>query len=186
MVSAVLGVALVAISLALDVFAVCVGVGIRGATLGAKFRIGAAFATSEVFMNLCGVGIGSLAGRAIGDIAAYIGFAALVGIGAYTVMESLRGDVEQFDLSRGFGLIVASLSISVDSLGVGFSIVYLRVPVPITLGAIAFASVCASSLGLAFGSSFGRAVGPRAGLFAGFALMATGALFAILKFLHIQ
>ncbi len=186
MVPAALSVALVAVSLALDVFAVCVGVGARGATRAEKIRIGAAFATAEVLMNSVGIGLGALAGRALGDIAAYVGFVALVGIGAYMILETLRGSDDEFDLSRGFGLIVASLSISLDSLGIGFSIPYIHVPVALTLGAIAFASVSASSLGLILGGVVGRAVGERADLFAGIMLVATGVLFTILKYLRMQ
>jgi putative Mn2+ efflux pump MntP len=186
MVAAALRVALVAFSLALDVFAVSVGVGMRGTTRAAKIRIGFAFAAAEVAMNLAGVGLGAIAGRAIGEIAAYIGFAALVGVGVFMVIETFRTEKEEFDLSHGWGLAVASLSISLDSLGIGFSIVYIGVPVAVTLGAIALASVISTTLGLAFGKNFGSAVGERAGLFAGFVLIATGGLFAALKYAHIQ
>ncbi len=185
MFSAIISVALIAFSLALDTFAVCVGVGMRGVSRGAKFRLGAAFATAEVTMNVVGAGLGALAGRAIGDVAAYFGFAALIGVGAYMVIEALRESEAQLDLSQGFGLLVAALSMSLDSLGIGFSIVYIRVPLVITLGAIAFASVTSTTLGLALGRRFGSVVGERAGLVAGFVLMATGALFGVLKALRI-
>jgi len=186
MVAAALRVVLLAFSLALDVFAVSVGVGMRGTTRAAKVRIGLAFAGAEVLMNLVGVGLGAIAGRAIGEIAAYIGFAALVGVGVFMVIETFRAEKEEFDLSRGWGLAVASLSISLDSLGIGFSIVYIGVPVVVTLGAIALASVISTTLGLAFGKNFGTVVGERAGLIAGFILIATGGLFAALKYAHIQ
>lgn len=185
MLSAILRVTLVAASLALDVFAVSVGVGIRGASTRSKFQIGAAFAGAEVLMNLVGAGIGAAAGRAIGDVAGYLGFLALVGVGIYMIVESLRAEEEDFDLSRGWGLFVASLSISLDSLGIGFSIVYIGVPVGITLGAIAFASIGATALGLGLGKHFGSVIGERAGIVAGFVLIGTGALFAVLKFLHV-
>jgi len=186
MIAAVLRVALVAISLALDVFAVSVGVGMRGTTRAAKFRIGAAFASAEVGMNLVGAGIGAVAGRAIGDVAAYIGFTALVGVGIYMIVESIRAKEEQLDLSAGWGLMLASLSISLDSLGIGFSIVYIGVPIAVTLGAIALASILSTTLGLAFGKRFGSTVGERAGLIAGVVLIATGGLFATLKYLHAE
>jgi putative Mn2+ efflux pump MntP len=188
MVAAALRVALVAFSLALDVFAVSVGVGMRGTTRAAKVRIGCAFATAEVAMNLAGVGLGAIVGRTIGEIAAYIGFTALAGVGVFMVLETFRAkaEKEEFDLSHGWGLAVASLSISLDSLGIGFSIVYIGVPVAVTLGAIALASVISTTLGLAFGKNFGSAVGERAGLFAGFVLIATGVLFAALKYAHVQ
>jgi putative Mn2+ efflux pump MntP len=185
MLSAALRVLLVALSLALDVFAVCVGVGMRGVTTSAKVRIGVAFATAEVAMNLVGAGLGAVAGKAIGEVAAYIGFAALVGVGIYMIVESLRAEEEDFNLSRGWGLFIASLSISLDSLGIGFSIVYIGVPLVVTLSAIAVASIASTSLGLAFGKKFGARVGERAGIIAGFVLIATGAFFALLKYLNV-
>ncbi len=173
-----------AISLALDVFAVSVGVGIRGASRGAKFRIGAAFASAEVVMNLIGAGLGALAGRAIGNVAGYIGFAALVGVGIYMIYESAAEGEGGLDLSRGWGLFIGALSISLDSLGIGFSIVYIGVPLAVTLGAIALASIASTALGLTFGERFGARVGERAGSVAGIVLILTGGLFAALKYFH--
>ncbi len=185
MVLAALRVALLALSLALDVFAVSIGVGVRGVSAGARWRIGAAFATAEVMMNLIGAGLGAIVGRMLGEVAGYLGFAALVGVGIYMVIETLREREGSFDLSRGFGLFIASLSISLDSLGVGFSIVYIGVPLPITLGAIAVASIAATTLGLTFGHVLGKRAEERAGIFGGVALIATGVLFAALKYFKI-
>ncbi len=186
MLSAALRVAVVALSLGLDVFAVCVGVGMRGVTTSAKIRIGIAFASAEIAMNLIGAGLGAIAGKAIGDVAAYIGFAALVGVGAYMIYESVREGETDFDLSRGWGLFIASLSISLDSLGIGFSIVYIGVPIVVTLAAIAVTSVASTTLGLAFGKRFGLKVGERAGWFAGIVLILTGLLFGALKHFNVQ
>jgi manganese efflux pump family protein len=181
-----LRVVLVAVSLALDVFAVSVGVGIKGVTRPAMLRIGAAFATAEVAMNLVGAGIGAMAGHAIGGVAAYLGFAALIGVGIYMVVEAIGEGKESFDLSHGWGLLAASLSISLDSLGIGFSIVYIGVPLPITLTAIAIASVTSTFLGLGLGKRVGARIGERAGLIAGFVLIATGVVFALLKYFKIE
>jgi manganese efflux pump family protein len=175
-------VALLAVSLALDVFAVSVGVGMRGLSTAARIRIGASFATAEVMMNLIGWGLGALAGRLLGQVSGYLGFAALVGVGAYMIVEELRESETQLDLSRGWGLFVASLSISLDSLGVGFSIAYIPIPIWLTLGAIAAASIIATTLGLAFGSLLGARAERWAGLAGGVALIGTGLLFAALKF----
>jgi len=181
MVSPALRVALVAVSLALDVFAVCVGIGIRGAPRGAKFRIGLSFAAAEVTMNLVGAGLGAAVGTMIGGVAGYLGFAALIGVGTYMIVETLRETSTTFDLSRGWGLFSASLAISLDSLGIGFSIVYIGVPLPLTLGAIAVASVTSTALGLTFGRLLGRRVEEWAGLLGGVALVVTGIAFAVLR-----
>lgn len=188
MFAAALRVALVAVSLALDVFAVSVGVGIRGVTRPAMFRIGFSFAFAEIAMNLIGAGIGAVAGRAIGGIAAYIGFTALIGVGIFMLIEALRegdSDGPGLDLSRGVGLFLASLSISLDSLGIGFSIVYIHVPLVVTLGAIAFASVASTFLGLGFGKYFGKATGEYAGIVAGVVLILTGLAFAAARYFHL-
>jgi putative Mn2+ efflux pump MntP len=183
--AAVLRVLLIAFSLALDVFAVSVGVGIRGVPTAAKVRIGLAFATAEIVMNLIGAGLGALVGKAVGDVAGYIGFVALIGVGIYMIVETVRATEEEFDLSRGWGLFVASMSISLDSLGIGFTIVYIGVPIVVTLAAIGVASISATALGLTFGRVLGKRIENSAGLIAGYVLIATGAIFAILKYLKI-
>ncbi len=185
--SAALRVALVALSLALDVLAVSIGVGVGGKlSTRARVRVGLSFAGAEVVMNLAGVGIGAATGRAIGEVAAYVGFGALIMVGGYMVVDALRGREQPLDLSSGFGLFIASLSISLDSLGVGFSILYIGVPVVVTLAAIAVASVAATTAGLAFGRLFGKRVEDSAGVVAGFALIGTGLLFVTLKVKGVQ
>jgi putative Mn2+ efflux pump MntP len=103
-IAAFVKVVFVAASLGLDVFAVSVGVGMRGMTTAQKIRIGLAFTTAEVSMTVIGVGIGNVAGRLIGDVAGYLGFAALVAVGSYMVIETLReSEAGGFDLSQGWG-----------------------------------------------------------------------------------
>ena len=176
-------VALIAGSLGLDVFAVCVGVGMRGATTAAKLRIGAAFATAEVTMTLIGAGLGMAIGRVIGQVAGYLGFGALVFIGAYMIVETIRETEREFDLSRGWGLMLAALSISVDSLGIGFSILYVGAPVVVSLAAIGVASVLSTTLGLTFGRMLGVRAERGAGLWAGIVLILTGVGFTLEKVL---
>jgi putative Mn2+ efflux pump MntP len=178
----------VALSLGLDVFAVCVGVGMRGMERAAKIRIGAAFTTAEVGMTLLGVVLGKVVGSLIGDAAGSIGFAALAGVGGYMIYEAIR-EVEEgqdvFDLSRGWGLFLGALSISLDSLGIGFSILYIGVPLVVSLICIAIASVVSTTLGLALGKRLGLVAEEFAALAAGIVLVLTGLTFAALKYYHI-
>ncbi|MFN2450151.1 MAG: manganese efflux pump MntP family protein [Candidatus Baltobacteraceae bacterium] len=178
---------IVAVSLGLDVFAVGIGVGMRGASWALKIRIGAAFAGAEVLMNLAGVGLGRLAGSLLGEVAGYIGFAALFCIGAYMTYEALREAEAKtpLDFSRGWGLFIGALSISLDSLGIGFSILYIGVPLVLSLAVIFVVSIGATTAGLTLGRALGRRVEERAELFAGIVLMLTGAGFALAKAFHI-
>jgi putative Mn2+ efflux pump MntP len=177
----------VALSLGLDVFAVSVGVGMKGSDVGLKIRIGAAFAFAEVSMTVLGVLLGQAAGKLLGDAAGYLGFAALVGVGVYMIYEALHGTEEGggFDLSRGFGLVLGALSISLDSLGIGFSILYIGVPLGISLVFIGVASIISTTLGLMLGKRLGVVAEEKAALWAGIVLVLTGLAFAGLKFFHV-
>ncbi len=181
-VAAALKIAFVAASLGLDVFAVCVGVGVRGTDRALKFRIGIAFACAEVGMTLLGVVLGAAAGKLLGDFAGYLGFIALTVVGAYMVYEALRaGNSRGFDLSRGWGLFLGALSISLDSLGIGFSILFIGVPLIVSIVCIAAASILSTTLGLTLGKALGARMGDVAALWAGIILAATGVAFGALK-----
>lgn len=185
--AAAVKVLVIAVALALDVFAVSVGVGIRGIPTRSKLRIGTAFACAEVGMNLLGAGLGLLAGRLVGTSAGYLGFVALVVMGIYMMRESSTafGGPARLDLTRGGGLFLASLAISLDSLGVGFSILYVGVPLPVSLIIIAAVSVASTLLGLTLGGLFGAVAERRAAFVGGLLLALTGAAFIALKALHL-
>jgi manganese efflux pump family protein len=177
----------VALALALDVFAVSVGVGVRGVPRKTKIRIGIAFACAEIVMNLVGAGLGIVAGKLIGHVAGYIGFAALIGLGIYMMKES-RSELSEgakLDLSQGFGLLLAALSISLDSLGIGFSILYIGVPLVESLVVIGIVSVCSTTLGLSIGQRIGARAESNAAFLGGVILLLTGIVFAVLKALNI-
>ncbi|MFN2461041.1 MAG: manganese efflux pump MntP family protein [Candidatus Velthaea sp.] len=184
--AAALKIAIVALSLGLDVFAVSVGVGMRGSDRATKIRIGAAFAAAEVTMTLAGVLIGTVAGKLLGDVAGYLGFAALAFVGVYMIYEAVLSEAKGgFDLSRGWGLFLGALSISLDSLGIGFSILFIGVPLGVSVVVIAVASVLSTALGLALGKALGQWAEDAAALGAGIILIATGLGFAALKYWHV-
>ena len=185
--AAFLKIIVVAVSLGLDVFAVSVGVGMKGTDRNVKIRIGIAFAFAEVTMTVLGVLIGQAAGKLLGDTAGYLGFAALVGVGIYMIYESVRESETSggFDLSKGWGLVLGALSISLDSLGIGFSILYIGVPLVISLITIGITSVLSTTLGLMLGKRLGQVAEERAALWAGIILILTGVAFAALKYFQI-
>jgi manganese efflux pump family protein len=177
----------IALSLALDVFAVSIGVGVRGISGALKLRIGLAFASAEVAMTVIGALLGRALGHLIGDVAGYFGFAALILLGIYMMVESCRieSDTQKFDLSKGWGLFLAALSISLDSLGIGFSILYVGVPMPVSLIVIAAVSVTSTALGLAIGGRLGGFAERYSAFLGGLLLLLTGCAFAALKALHL-
>ena len=138
-------------------------------------------------MNIAGAGLGLLAGRLLGNVAGYIGFAALIALGIYMMRESRTqfSGAAKLDLSKGWGLAVASLSISLDSLGIGFSILYVGVPMPISLAIIGVVSVCATAAGLVVGERLGTFAERYAAFVGGLLLALTGLAFTLLKAFHL-
>lgn len=134
-------------------------------------------------MNLAGVGLGHLAGQLLGNVAGYIGFCALIVLGGYMIIAARRESERKspIDMSRGWGLLVASLSISMDSLGIGFSILYIGAPLILTLAVIFAVSICATVLGLTLGRMLGRRAEEGAELWAGIVLALTGVAFVLAK-----
>ena len=133
-------------------------------------------------MTAVGAGLGRLTGTFLGDRAAYLGYIALAGVGAYMIVETVRESERRIDLSHGWGLFTAALSISLDSLGIGFTIVYIGVPFGVCLAVIAISSIICSSSGLIFGRFLGRRAEESAGVIAGAVLIVTGILFAFLRY----
>jgi putative Mn2+ efflux pump MntP len=178
-------VALIAGSLGFDTFAVSIGIGMGELSMLSRVRVALAFASAEVGMTFIGTLVGRGVQQVLGDMAGYLGFTALVLIGVYMIVETVRGTESSFDLSRGWGLLLASLSISLDALGIGFSIPYLNVPFGVMFAAIALASGSAAALGLSMGRLFGSRVERASGTIAGIVLILTGLTFAFLHYEHI-
>src|ERR1700731_4009471 len=108
----------VAVAVGFDVLAISIGVGITQIPWQASGRLGISFETAEIVMKANGSELATGAGRLFGTIAQWIGLVLLALVGVFMIIESYRlGKKKSFDPTRGAGLIVASLSISLDSLG---------------------------------------------------------------------
>jgi putative Mn2+ efflux pump MntP len=143
----------VAIAIGLDVFAISVGVGITKAEWPVRLRLGAAFATAEITMQLIGYGLGTGAGRLLGQVAEWVGLGLLALVGAFMIHESFNeSSAPSVDLTRGAGLLIASLSISLDSLGVGFALPALGIPLLPLLITVSITTTIFTFVGMAFGN----------------------------------
>ncbi len=172
-----------ALAVGLDVLAMSLGVGVAGLAHDASLRVGLAFASSEIAMQVIGYGLGAGASRLSGEIAAYVGFALLASIGLLMVRNSFRQSTEaKFDATRGAGLFIASLSISLDSLGVGIALPALAIPLLPLLITVSITTTIFTLAGLAFGARLGERYERNAERAAGTILVALAVLFAIERF----
>jgi putative Mn2+ efflux pump MntP len=170
----------VAIAIGLDVFAISVGVGITKAEWSTRIRLGAAFATAEITMQVIGYELGTGAGKLFGEIAEWIGFVLLALVGAFMIHESFDHSSEpSFDLTRGVGLLITSLSISLDSLGVGFALPAIGIPLLPLLITVSITTSIFTFVGLAFGQRLGERYEHEAQRVAGAMLILLALLFSI-------
>ena len=147
----------VAFAVGFDVFAVSIGVGVAQLALDSILRVGFAFAGSEIAMQAIGYELGAGAGHMLGEVAAYAGFTLLAAIGFVMIRASLRRpSEEEFDATREAGLLITSLSISLDSLGVGIALPAVSIPLLPLLTTVSITTTFFTLIGLAFGAHLGE------------------------------
>jgi putative Mn2+ efflux pump MntP len=147
----------VAFAVGLDVLALSIGVGIARLSPGASLRVGSAFAVAEIAMQLIGYGLGATASRILGEVADAISLALLFLIGSVMIAKSFEYLPDaHFETANGTGLLLASLSISLDSLGVGIALPALGIPLIPLLVTISITTISFTLTGLAFGAVLGE------------------------------
>jgi manganese efflux pump family protein len=121
----IIEIALIAVALGCDAFAVGLGVGCRFCAPRQIFRLSFHFGLFQFMMPLAGW----LAGRHIlvwtQTWGPWIAFGLLMSIGGRMVIEGLQPPEEETecaDPTRGFSLVMLSVATSIDALGVGFSL----------------------------------------------------------------
>lgn len=170
----------VAFAVGLDVLAVSVGVGVARLAWDASLRVGFVFAGSEITMQLVGYELGMGAGRMLGEVAAYAGFALLALIGFSMVRSSLSGDRDsKVDPTKGASLAITALSISLDSLGVGIALPAVSIPITPLLVTVSMTTTVFTLIGLSFGARLGARYEKGAERMAGTMLLVLAVLFTI-------
>jgi putative Mn2+ efflux pump MntP len=169
----------VAFAVGLDVFAISLAVGTAQLNRKASVRVGMAFASAEIVMQLAGYGLGTGANRIFGEVAVYVGFALLACIGVMMFANSFRHSSEaKFDATHGLGLLIASLSISLDSLGIGIALPALGIALLPLLVTVSITTTVFTLIGLSFGARLGERYERNAERAAGIILVALAVLFA--------
>lgn len=163
--------ALLVLSLGVDTLAVAVGLGISGAGRGNRLRVGASFALFEGGMPLVGFLLGHVVSATLGGLASLLGIAVLLGVGAWMIYEALEDEDEPGSaVDTWRGLLLTSLSVSMDELAVGFSMGALGLPILLAVLLIAAQAFLLTFVGTALGNRIGARLAERAELAAGLVL----------------
>jgi putative Mn2+ efflux pump MntP len=169
----------IAVGLAMDAFAVSLGIGLKQCQVSPRttLRLAWHFGLFQFFMPILGWLAGLTFARWITGIDHWIAFGLLAAIGGKMIYEALWGDEEKraaTDATRGFSLVVLSVATSIDALAVGLSLALLGVQIwypAVIIGVVAFAF---TAVGLHIGRRFGALLGKRMEIVGGLILIGIG------------
>ena len=169
---------IIAIGLAMDAFAVSVGVGTGGqaASRRSKFRLAFHFGIFQSLMTLLGWLMGSTIANFISGIDHWVAFVLLGYVGINMIRSGLNHKKETYvaDPSRGRTLIMLSVATSLDAMAVGLSMAMIHAPVVVPSLIIGIVSLTLSGVGLVAGSKLGEKFGKRMEFLGGLILLGIG------------
>lgn len=168
-----------ALAVGLDVLALSIGIGVSRIQPRARLKVGVVFAAAELGMQTLGYLLGTGAGVLLGKLATDGSLALLALIGALMVYQAGRDNHDsKLDLTRGPALLLAALSISLDSLGVGMALPALGIPLAPLLLTVSFSTTLFTLTGLSFGARLGERYETIAEVTAGSMLILMALFFA--------
>ena len=169
---------LVAIGLAMDAFAVSLGVGTsnQAKLIRSKIRLASHFGIFQCGMTLLGWLGGNTIENLIRNFDHWIAFILLAFVGGRMIGSGLPPDEESYssDPSKGGLLVVLSLATSIDALAVGLSMAMIGSPILIPSLIIGVVTFLLSIFGLFFGNQLGQRFGKRMEIVGGLILIGIG------------
>ena len=170
---------LIAFGLAMDAFAVCLGVGTTQHIKGPRpvFRLAFHFGLFQALMPILGWLVGSTINQWIAPFDHWIVFALLAFVGIRMIRSGLQDEdeAETIDPSRGATLIMLSVATSIDAFAVGLSLAVLGVSIILPSIIIGLVAGGMSLLGIFLGGRLGKTFGKRMEVVGGVILIVIGA-----------
>ena len=169
----------IAVGLAMDAFAVAIGIGLNARECGARmtFRLAWHFGLFQALMPILGWLGGVTVARWIGGIDHWVAFVLLAGIGGHMIYQAIWGDEEKRackDRTRGASLVVLSVATSIDAFAVGLSLALLGVEIWYPAAVIGVVAFVFTAAGLHLGRRFGALLGRRMEILGGVILIGIG------------
>ena len=169
---------LIALSMAMDAFAVCLGAGTRPTTNGLRptFRLAFHFGLFQFLMPVVGWFAGTTILRYIAAYDHWIAFGLLAFVGVRMIRSGFNGTEEDQDTdpSRGWTLVLLSIAVSIDALAVGLSLGLIGVTIWYPAVVIGVVTGLVAWLGLRLGNKLGEKFGKRMEIAGGVILILIG------------
>ncbi len=169
---------LIALSMAMDAFAVSLGAGTSPHANGHRpvFRLAFHFGLFQCLMPILGWLAGLTVANLITDFDHWLAFGLLAFVGARMIRAGLNpnGEEKAQDMSRGWTLVMLSVAVSMDALAIGLSLALLGVSIWMPALVIGIVTGLMSWAGVHIGNRLGKQFGKRAEIFGGIVLILLG------------
>jgi putative Mn2+ efflux pump MntP len=169
---------LMAVSMSMDAFAVCLSAGATGASMGPRstFRLAFHFGLFQFLMPVLGWLAGMSLVRYLSTLADWAAFILLALVGLHMIRSGFdaRSGVRTRDLSRGWPLVILSLATSIDALAVGFSLGLIGVLIWYPAVMIGLVTGLVSWLGIVLGRQLGVRLGKQMEILGGLIVLGIG------------
>ena len=173
-----LTITLISIGLAMDAFAVSLGIGTAGqiSNLRGKIRLAAHFGIFQSGMTALGWVAGETIVQFVQGFDHWIALILLGYVGINLIRSGFKKDGKAFDQdpSTGKMLVILSFATSIDAFAVGLSIAFIKVPVLLAVIMIGIVALLLSAVGLFAGARLGATFGKRMEILGGLILLGIG------------
>ncbi len=154
---------LIALSMAMDAFAVCLCAGTQPDTRGPRptFRLAFHFGLFQFLLPVIGWLAGTTISEYISNFDHWIAFGLLAFVGGRMIQSGLNPDckIQKQDLSRGLAMVMLSIAVSIDALAIGLTLAFLKVSVWYPAIVIGIVTGLMSWLGIHIGNRLGEKFG---------------------------
>lgn len=169
---------LIALSMSMDAFAVCLGAGTQSRTTGPRpvFRLAFHFGLFQFFMPVIGWFAGTTIVRYISAYDHWVAFGLLAFVGIRMICSGFdpTSAEQKNDPSRGWTLVMLAFATSIDALAVGFSLGVVGVTIWYPAVVIGVVTGLISLLGIYLGNRLGQKFGKRMEIIGGIILVLIG------------
>jgi putative Mn2+ efflux pump MntP len=168
---------LIALSMAMDAFAVSLGSGVKiGPGPRPLFRIAFHFGLFQALLPVVGWLFGNTIEPYVKSIDHWVAFGLLAFVGTRMVRSGLSKNEDESpkDPSRGWTMVMLSIAVSIDALAVGLSLGLLGVTIWTPALVIGLVTGALSLIGLRVGNDFGKRFGKPVEVLGGLVLIGIG------------
>lgn len=170
---------LVALGLAMDAFAVSLGVGTSGraADFRSRFRLAFHSGLFQSLMTLAGWLVGATIAGLISAVDHWIAFALLAYVGINMIRDGLSkdGKTDQSpNPTRGRTLVMVCIATSLDAFAVGLSMALIKAPIILPAIMIGVVALTLSAIGIRLGALLGEQFGKKMEVLGGLILLGIG------------